>query len=776
MKLSHVAHSIALALATSLTVAPAFAEEQPTETIVVTGQKIDRTLQETPNSVAVVTASDIEKFNIQHVADVFNAMPNVHGSLNNGFSIRGIDAFNVSGGGNSYLTSMYFDGAPMPFRLMRQGSLTMWDVSQVEIFRGPQSTIQGRNALAGAVIIRTQDPTYEWSGKGQITVGENGQREYAIAGGGELVDNQLAFRIAAETKDFDGFNYNETRQAKSDYRESDNYRAKLLFEPEAIPGLRALFTYTNNENEIGPRWIMGNSASDPRINDFDAPIFEFTDSDLSNLEISYELNENWTLDSITTYSDVDYGYQWDGDLTPAPDSVLDYDRNDKTFSQELRFTFDYDNLKGVFGLFYSDLDVEDESGGRRSITLAALGVPTLLTAPAEFGGLGLPQAMADQVLALYADVDPVQLGTATDMQQKVKSQAIFADVTWSLNDQWDIIAGARFDKEEQENASNSLYTIENADKLPDPAFYGQANPMLGQLLAGLNAQLMLQASNASGTAPLSDTDFDAFLPKLGVSYHFNDDMTLNAIYQKGYRSGGVGTNISRASVFTYSPEYTNNYELSLRSVWLDGELVVNANAFYVDWTDQQVQVQLSSNQYDRETLNAGSSTVRGAETEVFWYPTNQFTLTAGIGYSKTEFEDFQFETQGTTTDLSGYSFADAPELTANISADYRFDNGFYLNVNANYADSSRAYVNPKIIIPDFDFATDKEPENDGRMLVNAQFGYEMDNYKAFITVRNLLDREYVNNFFSATSAGPLGVNQLDLGEPRQISFTVQAMF
>lgn len=778
MKHSYVANSVLLALAASLVSNSVVAEvmdAEEIENIVVTGQKIDRTLQETPNSVAVVTSADIEKQNISNVSDVFSSMPNVHGNLNDGFSIRGIDSFNVSGGGNSYLTSMYFDGAPMPFRMMRMGTLSMWDVSQVEVFRGPQSTIQGRNSLAGAVVIRSEEPTYEYKGKVQAVFGENGQQEFAFAGGGALVEDQLAFRVSAETKDLDGYNYNVTRGEQSDYIESDTLRAKLLFEPKAIEDLTAILSYTKAESEIGPRWANTAVAGGTREVFFNAPILEYNETDITNLEISYLINDAWTFDSITTYNEVEYGYLWDGDATEADVSTLDYVRYDETFSQEFRLTFEYEKLKGVIGYYYSDLDVTDKAGGQRALSIASLGLPTLLVAPPEYGGLGLPQEVATQVLALYAPADPVRLGTASNLIQGVESTAVFADLTYSLTDNFDLIAGLRFDNEKQKNGSTSLYTIDNADMLPDPVAITQVDAGLGELVGGINIMLHGQAAAASGTADVTDKDFDAFLPKLGVSYKVSEDITLNALYQKGYRSGGVGTNIAQAYVYDYDQEYTDNYELSLRSVWLNGDLVVNANLFYLDWTDQQVTVQLSGNQYDTETENAGKSEVSGFETEIFFYPTDNLTIKGGFGYAKTEFTDFEYLVINETVSLNGRPFADSPEHTANIAVSYDFGNGFYINADANYAGDSNAYINPVVVIDGFDPSVEAEPKNDARTLVNVQLGYELENYKVFLTAKNLFDEQYIEQFMR-DERNESGYPQMILGTPRQLSLTLQANF
>nr|WP_252097664.1 TonB-dependent receptor [Pseudoalteromonas sp. NBT06-2] len=130
-----------------------------------------------------------------------------------------------------------------------------------------------------------------------------------------------------------------------------------------------------------------------------------------------------------------------------------------------------------------------------------------------------------------------------------------------------MLAGIRWDHAKQENEGESVISVANGDLLPDPTNVN-FDPMTAKIVAGLNTKPFAMAADASGNEPLVDASFNAFLPKLGVSFHINDDMTTSFIFQKGYRSGGVGTNIARAATYTYDAEYTNNYELSYRSLWL----------------------------------------------------------------------------------------------------------------------------------------------------------------------------------------------------------------
>ncbi|MBQ4833840.1 TonB-dependent receptor [Pseudoalteromonas sp. MMG010] len=738
------------------------------EKIMVKGQKIDRTLQETPASVAVITSQTIERENLNDFFDVLARTPNASGSDGAGFNIRGIDAFGVTDGGSGGLASVYVDGAPVPYRMMQQGAFSTWDIGQVEILRGPQSTLQGRNSLAGAVVMKTRDAVQEPDFKVRVGVGEYGRTEAAIAFGGGLIEDELSFRVSAEKRDFDGYNTNVSTGETSDYDNSEFYRAKLRYTPSALPEFEAQLSFMHSENEKGVPWVMEESGDaaypinniyEDRYVYLDSPTFETTANDLYILNLDYDISDEWSFSSITTYSDAEYGYEWDGDASLIqPQSVLTDTRIDETSTQELRFTYEGDKLSGLIGFYYSDLDVFDSSGGERGITFEQLGVRTLLTAPSEFGGLGLPDALADQVLQFYAGADPVFIGQSSDFTQKVKTKALFADFTYEINDAWDVFAGLRYDKEEQANGTvaDIYITDETQNALPDPADFA-ADPLLSQLIAGLNQQLYAMADGASGDEPVEDASFSAWLPKLGVTYRFNDDVSSSFTIQKGYRSGGVGTNVAQATAFTFDPEYTWNYELAVRSVWLDDSLVVNANLFYLDWTDQQVSVYLSGNQYDRETRNVGESHVQGFETEISYDLSPTINVYGGIGYSKTEFDEFSASFNGEEQDYSGLSFEGAPQWTALLGFDYANGAGFIANINASYTGSSQR------------LATSADPKNDAHWLVNSRIGYEWDNYGVYALVDNLLDAEYV-------ALAPAGFGNQTLGDPRTASVRFEAKF
>lgn len=172
-------------LASAFPAAAELAAGPTVEEIVVTGEKTERSLQETTASVSVVTARRLEQENIQKLSELFERTANVsefYGS--SGFTIRGMANQGVSGGGDAALATIYLDGAPMPQSITFGGPTEAWDIRQVEIFRGPQSTLQGLNALAGAVVMRSNDPTFEPEFRARALIADPQETGIAVAGGG----------------------------------------------------------------------------------------------------------------------------------------------------------------------------------------------------------------------------------------------------------------------------------------------------------------------------------------------------------------------------------------------------------------------------------------------------------------------------------------------------------------------------------------------------------------------------------------------------------------
>jgi len=185
---------------------------------------------------------------------------------------------------------------------------------------------------------------------------------------------------------------------------------------------------------------------------------------------------------------------------------------------------------------------------------------------------------------------------------------------------------------------------------------------LAPIITDINALLssLIQAEDLN-----NDTDFSAFLPKIGITLNWADNLSTSFAVQQAYRAGGSGS--SAAGNFEFDEEFTTNYDLSFRSQWFDNRLTVNANLFYVDWEDQQVQIidqRPGSNGIEVITINAGESSLKGFELDTNWIASDVLSLYANIGYTDTEFDSFDVEAfADISNDLTGNEFNNAPKLT-----------------------------------------------------------------------------------------------------------------
>jgi iron complex outermembrane receptor protein len=726
----------------------AFAQTSVDE-VVVTGEKARRSLQDTVASVAVVTAQRIDDEAIQTFGDIVNRTANVaetYGAA--GFSIRGVSNIGVTGAGSSTggLATVYVDGAAIPDHGLNNGPLDMWDVAQVEILRGPQSTLQGRNALAGAVVIRTQEPTWDWTARGRVLLSDADERSIAFAGGGPIVADQLAFRLAVEDRQSDGFIYNTTRQEDESAREATTVRTSLLFAPATTPGLTARATWTHDERSGGYAYTYARTdvpdAWDNRIATGDYPNRSDGTTDILTLAADYELSDRLTLASVTAWSRMDLSTSFDADGGPRSAEYASQDETDKTFSQELRLQYKGERLEGLVGAYYANRELDVALMSRREVpTPTSTLIPVLMSPP-----FNQTRPAATMIAGLYAaalPVVPVNFnGVSTD---KIETMAIFADGRFQLTPQLSLLGGFRYDHEEAIQGVNQTSTFGGV--YPNPAAFGPLAPVIG----GLNQVVGMYVAQANAVQPPTSRTFEAFLPKLGLKYDITEDASASFVVQRGYRSGGSSINVTRATIVPYDPEYTWNYELALRSTWLDDALSVNANAYYVDWTDQQVMVNLGSNIYDLQIENAGASHLYGLELEAAYRASRQFDWYAALGASHTEFDDFSVSPGATTVDLSGSSFAFAPEWTWSVGGNYRWDNGFIANLNASYRSEAFSAAGPD----QANYAID------ARTLVNGKIGYEAAHWSASIYAKNIFDEQYVQQNRAT-------LNQAMFGDPRVI--------
>lgn len=695
--------------------------------IVVTGEKAARSLQQTTASVAVTTSARIEQENLLELSDLLNRTPNVTPMYGQrGFTIRGIA--DESGAANP-LATIYLDGAALPSQASDSLPTDLWDLAQVEIFRGPQSTIQGQNALAGAIVMRSEDPAMDWSARARVLLSDPSDRRYALAGGGPLVADELAFRVAVERRDFDGDVWNPTRHTREDALEGTNARAKLLWTPKGLPGLSARLTYIHDQRE-GP-YMYTYARSDVadyfkhRINTSDYPNTTDTHSRIATLQVDYDFGNAWTLSSVTAWNKVEVTRHSDGDLGPADSSYSDMRGHYDGRSQELRLHYQGQRLDGLVGAYWSRQDNANTQVSRTNVDTPVSTIAGVLQ------GSGFPAASAAAIASMYAQALPViPVDYTSDAPTESENKAVFADGQLHLAPAWTLLAGFRYDRQDYTFSTDTRALF--AGSLPDPAGYGSAGTPLYLAVAGINQAVLALVQSASGgyVAPTT-RQFTAFLPKAGLRWDFAPDRSLAFTVQRGYRSGGSSFNIARSQVVAYDPEYTWNYELALRTQWLDGRLTFNANAYYIDWKDKQVTAFFGLNSYDYNTVNAGRAHLYGMEAETRYRMSEGFDLYASLGATRTRFDAFKTVQGATIADYAGNEFAYAPHWTAAVGGNWRWAEGWFANLNANFRDR----VN-------FDIGADANGAP-SRTLVNGKFGYGTLDWNAYVFANNLLDKGYV---------------------------------
>jgi iron complex outermembrane recepter protein len=647
----------------------------PTEEIIVYGQKGRQTLQDTQASVAVVTTQEIVDKDIQNFRDAFRVMANVIDSdwVDSGFVLRGVNSEGLTPGG-SPLASVYIDGAAQTVQGARRGARGLWDVEQLEVYRGPQSTLSGRASLAGAIYIKTKDPTFDWDAAARATMGSDETREAAVAFGGPIVADTLAFRISAEyqTREND-LNYPEyERYSRFDDFNEDKYwqvRGKLLFQPGGGDGLRAVLGYSMAHDSPlyddvgGPLFGFEYSQRRGDLN-FASPYFQEAreaDNDNVSLEITLPISDAIGLTSITSWADTFLFIPSINEGTPGEQFVTRARQDQKLITQEVRLNYDSsDALQWVAGVYFSK---EDQETNQRRIVPFSGGRTDFFGRQAEF-----------------------------------TNAAVFGEATYRFAPQWKVVAGGRFDYTDSELESAASRDFFN------PAF-----------------------TDTGGGASASDSE-STFLPKLGLVWDFAPSQSLGGTVQRGFRNGGAAVDLTDLSSYTFEPEYTWTGELSYRSTW-GGNLVMNANVFYTDWKDQQVEVQLIPGDFTSQvTLNAGESNLYGAELEANYRIATGFDAFLSIGYLQTKFDEFS----SSVGDLSGFPFPEAPEWTVAFGFEYEHTSGFFIGFDGRKVSE---YLARDI--------QNAPPDEVGDYFVgNARFGWRGERWTVTAFSDNVFDEEY----------------------------------
>lgn len=598
--------------------------------IVVTAERREENLQETKISITVMDAQSVQELGITEYTSIANYAPNVSmqdipTSFGGTIGIRGfrngetISTFEPK-------VALYLDGVLIA---KNAGSaFSVLDLERIEVLRGPQGTLYGRNTVGGAVNLITKRPTSELEGKLSLTIGDFGQKDFKATLNvplfGSSGDSALNLRATVGSLDRHGYHRN-LFAAGPNRRFGNSNRTVAHVQAQWDPSEDVSFLYAFDKtwvDEINPAPALTrfNATTRPNL----APYVLSPSRQKKHRYIDYgmgvkgkveghSLTAEWdpsdtlSLVSITALRKLTYDSSQDADGTPV--WVINTDAGDtaETFTQELRAVGDLANsrFEYVAGAFYMDEKIKE-----------------------AYSHNFLPNAGG-----LYSNVD----GTARN-----KIWAVFAQGTFHITDQLDLTGGLRYTHENRRMSRTDSTLFVN---LP------QNNSIIVLPNAGPK-----KFTDVSGTASLS--------------YSWTDDVMTYLKFSKGYASGGFNLRSPSAATFQtgYDAETVYTYEFGWKTTWLDRKLLINGALFYNDYKDLQVTV-LDPATTRNNLVNAAKAKIKGAELEVQIRPTANLELGGGWGYLDTKYNEYIDPV--TKQDLSKINkFAQAPKHTVNVYGRY----------------------------------------------------------------------------------------------------------
>ena len=613
------------------------------EEIIVTARKKEEPLQETPVTITALTDAKIQKLYATDLKDLGMSVPNLvinqaaSGSFSNSAAVfmRGI--------GNSDIDStidppigIFIDGVYVP--RSSNSNLDLFDVEQVEVLRGPQGTLFGRNTTAGAIVVRSKRPTGEFGAKARLTMGEYGRRDLRVAVEAPLSDTVNA-KISVLQQKSDGFykarylthpDYSVQGQMSyeydGDYQDTGgddlfSVRPMLEFNPNENFTLTLIGEYSKDRSEptpainaAKPNMVLSRVYGRPGTGYSNIGTYNFgpgyIHADIKGLtaEAVWEL-EGGTLTSITNYRETEYQYKGEIDWTDAPMFGIVRTEPHEQKSTELRYNTDLsDRLSLTAGIYY----FEQEYELRRDTFINTSG-------------------------AFLAHI----IGVTTQTHEQ---QSVFADLTYAISDRLNFSFGGRYTKEEK-SFMQKPFSVGN------------------------------QAAEI-----YKDDEWSNFGPKVGIDYQIDEDKLLYATLARGFKSGGFnGRGGTPTTLGPFDEESVDALEIGLKADW-GSTLRTNVAFYLMRFEDLQRTVIRPlincgcPNPQETITANAAEAEIKGIEIEIEWVPNDNFNLGVALAFNDAGYEEYFADVFGTgAQDYSGLPLQNAPDITAAINMSYSID-------------------------------------------------------------------------------------------------------
>jgi len=683
------------------------------DNIVVTAQKEEEDLQRVPFSISALSSRKISEYRIWNTKDIAGITPNLYssnpGDNRNVTSVRGIAT-------TSYdpAVATYIDGVNQ-FGLDTYIA-PLFDVERIEVLRGPQGTLYGRNAMGGVINIITRKPTNVTNGFAEASVGNYGQQRYSIGVRTPLVKNKLFLGVAGMYDRMNGFYTNTFNNTDFDKKHSftGNYYLTWL---------------------VNPAWsVTANVKNHAHRNDGS---FTLAGSPEEALEHPFEVNQNTSTTLVDNILNGSLAINHSGSGLNFS-SLTTYQSNYRYYETPIDGDFsplDIVNIANNYGHDWNRVQVYTQEF--KFSSPASTASPFKWTAGTYMYYQDNPVKQATQFGAngdLYgAAPNSAMITTSTGKNRGI---AFYGQATYSIAEQLDVTAGVRYDYEHRK-----LNVAGDYQEGDGPAFPMQAD--------------------TSGTV-----SYSAFSPKAGLTYHLNERHHAYAVYSRGFRTGGLtqySGDPTQPPLYSYKPEYSNNFEIGVKNSFLENRINVNFSAFFVKVTDVQVP-SLILPQAWTVTRNAGKLTSKGVELEVTATPINGLQVDYALGVTDATYDELnvavtQDDGEAGVVSYKGNKQLFTPSATSMLAVQYSYPLTKSLRVVARgeWMYFGETYYNLANTIRQSSYA-----------LFNTRAGFTWHSFDVMFWMRNIGNKRYISYAYD------FGATRL--GDPRNLGVTVRKSF
>ena len=763
-------HLVLVALALVAWPGDTFAQTTETtdaiETIIVTATKREESIQDVPIAVSAIAGEDLAARGVQDIYGLMEVAPSIvvynSNSTSNGGTLR-IRGVGTTGNnpGLEAAVGTFIDGIYRSRAGLAFNDLT--DLDRVEILRGPQGTLFGKNTVAGAVNVITRKPEFDNSFSASAGLGNLESRELGLVANAVLSEDVLAGRLSFAHRQRDGFYENIDTDAAYDNRDRSSVRAQLLWTPSADVDVRVILDKTDKDESCCPAafWITGptspvvaalggditpfevDGAQNVGVN---SEPFEVVDDSGQSVDVTWRTPQGATFRSISALRNFEVARDQDVDFTNADIAApTDTDESFRNLSQEFQLYGENDRFAWLVGAYFYTEKLESDE----VIGFAADGATYLATI------IGAPQ------VAPLLGGDPAGRGIPGQGYDAVyfsdtTGWSLFSHEAWKVGESAELVLGLRYSTEEKD-AGAIINGAPYGESISDPFC---AFVPIGSLCDNASYNNVADESKLTGT--------------LKAAWSLDDDVRLYASYARGYKAGGfnldqeaVGNRDAAGNLVDQShfgPETSDSLEFGLKGQFLDRRLTINSALFHTTFTDFQLNTFTG---LGFTVGNVKEAVARGVEIESSFAPSADLYLTAGVTYADTRYGD---DLAAANAHLAGKRLTQSPLWQSSVSAFFERDlpgTGWRFLANANW-----------FYIGEVNTGSDLDPEKfrEGFGLFNAQAGVRSvdGRYEVLAWGRNLADRRLNTLVFD--SVFQAGSWHTWTNPPRTFGLRVRATF